>query len=87
MAYVVSFVPSEDSAEGFTEKLKNVSLVEADNDLRLRVNDKSYRFQPNVGQGKKRVRGSKADVRETHEAPFSKTLTVSQRPQYDFHIQ
>lgn len=51
--YVVSFVPSEDSAEGFTEKLKNVSLVEADNDLRLRVNDKSYRFQPNVGQGKK----------------------------------
>src|SRR5206468_3932597 len=42
--YVVSFVPSQDSSDGFTEKLTHVSLAGAGDDLKLKVNDKSYRF-------------------------------------------
>jgi tetratricopeptide (TPR) repeat protein len=50
--YVLSFVPAEDSVDGFTEKLMNVNLIGAGDDLKLEVKDKSYRFQLNVGQGK-----------------------------------
>jgi tetratricopeptide (TPR) repeat protein len=50
--YVVSFVPSEDPSDGFTEKLAHITLVDASDDLKLKVKDKSYRFWPNAGQGK-----------------------------------
>ena len=50
--YVVSFVPSEDSVDAFTEKLKDVSLIGAGEDLKLKVKDKGYRFLLNSGQGK-----------------------------------
>jgi hypothetical protein len=50
--YVLSFVPAEDSSDGFTEKLMNVNLIGAGDELKLEVKDKSYRFQLNVGQGK-----------------------------------
>lgn len=50
--YVLSFVPADDSADGFTEKLVNVNLIGAGDDLKLKVKDKSYRFLLNAGQGK-----------------------------------
>jgi tetratricopeptide (TPR) repeat protein len=51
-SYVVSFVPSEGSLDGFTEKLMYVTLVGAGDDLKIKVKDKSYRFLLNVDQGK-----------------------------------
>jgi tetratricopeptide (TPR) repeat protein len=50
--YVVSFVPSQDSADGFSEKLKDITVLDAGDELKLKAKDKSYRFQPNTGQGK-----------------------------------
>src|SRR5262249_3223329 len=49
--YVVSFVPSESSSDGFTEKLRYVTLVGAGDDLKIKVKDKSYRFLLNTAQG------------------------------------
>jgi tetratricopeptide (TPR) repeat protein len=50
--YVVSYIPVEDSPDGFSEKLKDVSVLDAGDELKLKVQDKSYRFQLNTGQGK-----------------------------------
>jgi len=50
--YVVSFAPSGDSVDGFTEKLMNVNLLDAGDDLKLKVKDKSYRFLLNAGPEK-----------------------------------
>jgi hypothetical protein len=50
--YVVSFVPSEATSDGFSAKPKDVNVVEAGDELELKVKEKSYRFQLNIGQGK-----------------------------------
>jgi tetratricopeptide (TPR) repeat protein len=51
-SYVVSFVPSESSLDGFTEKLMYVTLVGAGDDLKIKVKDKSYRFLLDTDQAK-----------------------------------
>ncbi len=50
--YVVSFVPSEATFDGFSAKLKDVSVKDAGDELKLKVKDKSYRFRLNTVQGK-----------------------------------
>ncbi len=50
--YVVSYVPAEDTGDGFSEKLKDVTVLDAGDEVKLKVKDKSYRFQLSAGQGK-----------------------------------
>ncbi|HVN78594.1 MAG TPA: PEGA domain-containing protein [Terriglobia bacterium] len=50
--YVISYVPSESGSDGFSEKLKYVSIIDAGDELKLKVKDKSYRFELNTGQDK-----------------------------------
>ena len=51
-SYVVSFVPSEGSLDGFTEKLRYITVVGAGDDLKIKVKDKNYRFLLEADQGK-----------------------------------
>ncbi len=46
-AHVLSFVVSGDSSHGFTEPLRKVMVTEAGETLKVRLDDKTYQFQPN----------------------------------------
>jgi hypothetical protein len=48
-AYVLSYVPSQDSGDGFTESLKSIIAGEEGEKLRVKFRDKTYRFHPNTG--------------------------------------
>ncbi|HVN82644.1 MAG TPA: hypothetical protein VMW38_26915 [Terriglobia bacterium] len=50
--YVVSFVPTLDTGEGFTEKLSRVNATALNDKLKLKVGEKIYRFRPNRGNDK-----------------------------------
>jgi tetratricopeptide (TPR) repeat protein len=47
-AYVISFVPSTDSKDGFTERLSDISVGDPGPKLKIKVGNKNYRFQANL---------------------------------------
>jgi hypothetical protein len=51
-AYVLSYVPSQDSGDGFTENLKSIIAGEEGEKLRIKFRDKTYRFHPNTGSSR-----------------------------------
>jgi hypothetical protein len=51
-AYVLSYVPSQDSGDGFTENLKSIIAGEEGEKLRIKFRDKSCRFHPNTGSSR-----------------------------------
>jgi len=50
-AYVISYVPSDDSGDGFTESLKSLVVAEDRDRLRISHSGRTLRFRPNLGSG------------------------------------
>jgi hypothetical protein len=46
--FVISFVPTGDSKDGFTQKLAEISQVEPGDKLKIQFKNKTYRFQANL---------------------------------------
>jgi len=68
-SYVISFVPSGDSKDGFTQQLSRVTIHGLADTLRIEVNQKNYRFE--VIRGKNN-RDRKTQTRELHESLISR---------------
>ena len=55
-AYVIAYVPSGDSKDGFSQKLTDVLETEPGDKLKLQLKNKTYRFQPNPTKNKEESR-------------------------------
>jgi len=51
-AYVIAYVPSGDSKDGFSQKLTDIVETEPGDKLKLQFKNKTYRFQPNLTKNK-----------------------------------
>jgi len=51
-AYVIAYVPSGDSKDGFSQKLTDIVDTEPGDKLKLQFKNKTYRFQPNLTRNK-----------------------------------
>jgi tetratricopeptide (TPR) repeat protein len=51
-AYAISFVPSTDSKDGFTESLSGINVGDPGPKLKIKVGNKNYRFQANLALDK-----------------------------------
>jgi PEGA domain len=55
-AYVITYVPSGDSKDGFSQKLSDLVETEPGDKLKLQFKNKTYRFQPNLTKNKEESR-------------------------------
>ena len=55
-AYVIAYVPSGDSKDGFSQKLTDILDTEPGDKLKLQFKNKTYRFQPNPTKNKEESR-------------------------------
>jgi len=55
-AYVIAYVPSGDSKDGFSQRLTDVVETEPGDKLKLQLKNKTYRFQPNPTKNKEESR-------------------------------
>jgi hypothetical protein len=55
-AYVITYVPSGDSKDGFSQKLTDIAETEPGDKLKLQFKNKTYRFQPNPTKNKEENR-------------------------------
>ena len=55
-AYVIAYVPSGDSKDGFSQKLTDGLETEPGDKLKLQLKNKTYRFQPNPTKNKEESR-------------------------------
>ena len=55
-AYVIAYVPSGDSKDGFSQKLTDILDAEPGDKLKLQFKGKTYRFQPNLTKNKEESR-------------------------------
>ncbi|HET6961465.1 MAG TPA: PEGA domain-containing protein [Terriglobia bacterium] len=55
-AYVIAYVPSGDSKDGFSQKVTDVLETEPGDKLKLQLKNKTYRFQPNPTKNKEESR-------------------------------
>lgn len=55
-AYVITYVPSGDSKDGFSQKLTDIVETEPGDKLKLQIKNKTYRFQPNPAKNKEENR-------------------------------
>ncbi len=55
-AYVIAYVPSGDSKDGFSQKLSDILDTEPGDKLKLQFKGKTYRFQPNSTKNKEESR-------------------------------
>jgi len=51
-AYVIAYVPSGDTKDGFSQKLAELVETESGDKLKLQFKNKTYRFQPNLTKNK-----------------------------------
>jgi hypothetical protein len=51
-AYSISFVPSTDSKDGFTESLSEINVGDPGPKLKIKVGNKNYRFLANLALDK-----------------------------------
>ena len=51
-AYVISFIPSDNPKHAFTERLAGVKLGKPGDKLKILSNDKTFRFELNLGRNK-----------------------------------
>ncbi len=51
-SYVIAYVPSGDSKDGFSQKLTDIVEIEPGDKLKLQLKNKTYRFQPNLTKNK-----------------------------------
>jgi hypothetical protein len=63
-AFVIAYLPSGDSKDGFSQKIPEISGVEAGDKLKIQVKNKTYRFQINSSQNKEGNRQKVKDVSE-----------------------
>ena len=49
--FVISFVPTGDSKDGFTQKLAEIVQAEPGDKLKIQFKNKTYRFQINLMTG------------------------------------
>jgi len=68
--YVIAYVPSGDSKDGFLQKLRDIAEAEPGDKLKLQFRNKTYRFQPNLAKNKDE---SRQKVREM----FAKLMEAS----------
>jgi tetratricopeptide (TPR) repeat protein len=54
--YVITYVPSGDSKDGFSQKLTDILDTEPSDKLKLQFKSKTYRFQPNPAKNKEESR-------------------------------
>lgn len=50
--YIIAYVPSSNSTDGFTQELKEIVRVEPGDKLKVLFKNKTYRFQINAAKGK-----------------------------------
>jgi len=55
-AYVIAYVPSGDSKDGFSQKLTDILETEPGDKIKLQLKNKAYRFQPNPAKNKEESR-------------------------------
>lgn len=55
-AYLITYVPSGDSKDGFSQKLTDIVETEPGDKLKLQLKNKTYRFQPNPAKSKEESR-------------------------------
>jgi tetratricopeptide (TPR) repeat protein len=55
-AYVMSFIPSGNSKDGFTEKLADIEVESPGDKLKLQVRNKTYRYEANLVKSKEENR-------------------------------
>lgn len=55
-AYVIAFVPSGETKDGFSQKLSGVIEAEAGDKLKVQLRNKTYRFQANLTKNKEENR-------------------------------
>ncbi len=55
-SYVLAFVPSSESKDGFSARLKEITADEPGDKLKIQIRSKTYRFQPNFGKNKEENR-------------------------------
>jgi hypothetical protein len=55
-AYVIAYVPTGDSKDGFSQKLTDIVEKEAGDKLKLQIKNRTYRFQPNPAKNKEENR-------------------------------
>ncbi len=63
--YIVTYDPSGDSKDGFSERLKEITELEPGDKLKLQLKGKTYRFQPNLVKGKEESRQQVQEIYRT----------------------
>lgn len=63
-AYIISYVPSGDSKDSFSERLTDIIETESGDKFKIQLKGKIYRFQPNLVKGKEETRQR---VQEMHQ--------------------
>ena len=54
--YLIAYVPSGDSRDGFSQPLKEISQLEGGDKLKVQFKDKTYRFEISTAKGKEENR-------------------------------
>jgi tetratricopeptide (TPR) repeat protein len=55
-AYVLTYIPSGDTKDGFSQKLSEIAETEGGDKLKVQLNKKTYRFQANLAKNKEENR-------------------------------
>jgi tetratricopeptide (TPR) repeat protein len=55
-AYVLAYIPSGDTKDGFSQKLSEIAETEGGDKLKVQLNNKTYRFQANLAKNKEENR-------------------------------
>ena len=63
-AYVIAYIPSGDTKDSFSQKLSEIVETEGGDKLKVQLNNKTYRFQPNLAKSKEDTRRK---VEEMHQ--------------------
>jgi hypothetical protein len=71
-AYVIAYVTSGDTKDSFSQKLSEIVEAEGGDKLKIQLNNKTYRFQPNLAK-------SKEDTRRKVEEMFQKLRGLLKR--------
>ena len=63
-AYVIAYIPSGDAKDSFSQKLSEIVETEGGDKLKVQLNNKTYRFHPNLPKSKEDTRRK---VEEMHQ--------------------
>ncbi|MFN8009490.1 MAG: hypothetical protein U0V70_21145 [Terriglobia bacterium] len=63
-AFVIAFVPSGDSKDGFSQRISEIADVEAGDKLKIQIKNKTYRFQVSASKNKDENRQKAKEISE-----------------------